>query len=60
MNLFTKLFGRKKKKKKHHVPATKPVVCDDCVPQECECVIDDREQPNEAAATDVTDVNEEE
>ncbi len=55
MNLFAKLFGRKKKKKKHHVPATKPVVCDDCVPQECECVINDREQPNEAAATDVNE-----
>ncbi|MDU4961702.1 MAG: hypothetical protein E6X17_13700 [Sporomusaceae bacterium] len=43
MSLFSKLFG-KKKKKKHHAPKHEPVACDDCSPDEsCECVIDDCE-----------------
>ena len=42
MSLFSKLFG-KKKKKNHHAPATEPVACDECESEKCECVADDCE-----------------
>ncbi|WP_156478623.1 hypothetical protein [Anaerosporomusa subterranea] len=42
MSLFSKLFG--KKKKKHHQAAKpEPIACDDLNPEDCGCVGDDGE-----------------